>query len=338
MCAETVVVIPKLEQLVFEISGCPEQRSVQKFTAHGPDEAFHERMGKGNIRDCFDFVDLEDPEIGLPLSKPKERIVIRTEVPRHRTLTGNGAMEHPAESNTVDRSGMRPKADDPACVLIHDDEDPVSPKDCRLAAKQIDTPETVLEVADEGQPGRGAAMWHGAVMYGQDAPNQVFINGDAKSQGNLLSDPRAAPEWIVIFCAGDGVDDVFCGSFWPGLAPALRRKQYAVLSVFEGSVEVQQGGRSQHNCRTNQACRPHEQRAKSSDETIECPKIRRSLMGSIQDQQLMLDENGFRDHGTDAAWAQKPGNRGEDMNEKHEEMAHRSIVARTANARNYAAN
>ena len=61
-------------------------------------------------------------------------------------------------------------------------------------------------------------------------------------------------------------------------------------------------------------------------------------MGSIQDQQLMLDENRFGDHGTDAARAENPGNRGEDMNEKHEEIAHRSIVARIANARNYAAN
>ena len=48
----------------------------------------------------------------------------------------------------------------------------------------------------------------------------------------------------------------------------------------------------------------------------------------------MLDENGFRDHGMDAARAQKTGDRDEDMNEKREEMAHRSIVARTANAGN----
>ena len=57
-------------------------------------------------------------------------------------------------------------------------------------------------------------------------------------------------------------------------------------------------------------------------------------MGSIQDQQLMLEENGFRNHGTDAARAKEPANCSEGMNEKHEEMAHRSIVARTANAKN----
>jgi hypothetical protein len=53
---------------------------------------------------------------------------------------------------------------------------------------------------------------------------------------------------------------------------------------------------------------------------------------------LVPGENGFRDHGTDAARAQNPADRSEDMNEKHEEMAHRSIVARIANSRNYAEN
>jgi len=66
-------------------------------------------MRKGNVRDFLDFVDLEDPEIGLPLSKPKERIMIGTEVLRQRTLIGNDATEHPAESNSIDRSGMNPK-------------------------------------------------------------------------------------------------------------------------------------------------------------------------------------------------------------------------------------
>lgn len=181
MGAETVVVIPEFEEFVFEIGGCPEKRSVQILTANRPDEPFNERMRKGNVRDCLDFVDLEDPEIGLPLSKPKERIMIGTEVLRQRTLIGNDATEHPAESNSIDRSGMNPKADDPARVLIHDDEDPMSLQDCRLAAKQVDTPETVLEVADECQPGRAAGMRHGSVMGGQDAPDYVFINGDAKS-------------------------------------------------------------------------------------------------------------------------------------------------------------
>jgi hypothetical protein len=119
-----------------------------------------------------------------------------------------------------------------------------------------------------------------------------------------------------------------------------RRKEFflAVLPVLERSVKVQQGGRFQHNRRTDQTGTRHAQGAQSCDETIGWTEIRRSLMGSIQDQKLMFDEDGFRDHGADAARAQKPGNRSEDMNEKHEEMAHHGIVARTANAGNYGEN
>jgi ribosomal protein L4 len=61
-------------------------------------------------------------------------------------------------------------------------------------------------------------------------------------------------------------------------------------------------------------------------------------VGSIQDQHLMLEENVFGDHGTNAARAQEPGNRNESMNKKQKKMAHRSIVARGANSRNYAEN
>ena len=68
-------------------------------------------------------------------------------------------------------------------------------------------------------------MWHGSVMGGQNAPDHVFINGNAKSQGNLLSDSRAAPGWIALFCGDNAIDEFFGRSFWTGLTPALGRKQ-----------------------------------------------------------------------------------------------------------------
>ena len=39
-----------------------------------------------------------------------------------------------------------------AGVLIHDDQDPVSPQRGRFALEQIYTPEAVFHVAQEGQP------------------------------------------------------------------------------------------------------------------------------------------------------------------------------------------
>ena len=45
-------------------------------------------------------------------------------------------------------------------------------------------------------------------------------------------------------------------------------------------------------------------------------------MGPIEDQELLLDENGFSDDRTDAARTQEPNERSDDMDEKDGEIAH----------------
>jgi photosystem II stability/assembly factor-like uncharacterized protein len=52
----------------------------------------------------------------------------------------------------------------------------------------------------------------------------------------------------------------------------------------------------------------------------------------------LLHENGLSDHRTDAARTPESGKSSEGMNEKDDELAHPSILARTANPRNCAAN
>jgi len=54
-------------------------------------------------------------------------------------------------------------------------------------------------------------------------------------------------------------------------------------------------------------------------------------MGPIEDQQLLLDENGLSDDRTNATWTQESDERSDDMNEKDDEIAHLTILARTAN-------
>src|SRR2546426_11146635 len=60
-------------------------------------------MRQGNVGHRLNFGDLQHPEIGLPLLKPKERIMVGTHVLRHRAAPSNGAVEHPAECNAIDR-------------------------------------------------------------------------------------------------------------------------------------------------------------------------------------------------------------------------------------------
>src|ERR1700732_5536559 len=78
-------------------------------------------------------------------------IVVGTEVLRHPELPSNGAVEHPTECDTVDRSRMGAEPNDPARALIHDDQNPVGPQRCRLAPEEIHAPEAVFHVAQERQ-------------------------------------------------------------------------------------------------------------------------------------------------------------------------------------------
>ena len=45
---------------------------------------------------------------------------------------------------------------------------------------------------------------------------------------------------------------------------------------------------------------------------------------------MLVDENELGDERTDSALTQEPGERSDDMNEKDDEIAHPTILARTA--------
>ena len=84
-----------------------------------------QKDGKEEHRDGFDLAHLQYPQIGLLLPKPKKGIMVGAEVLGHPRLPSNGAVEHPAKCDTVDSSGLDAEPDDPAGILIHDDQDPV---------------------------------------------------------------------------------------------------------------------------------------------------------------------------------------------------------------------
>jgi hypothetical protein len=66
-------------------------------------------------------------------------------------------IEHPAQGDTVDFTGVSAEANNAAGELIHDHQDPMTLQRDRLAAKQIHAPQTVFHVAKESQPGRSVS-------------------------------------------------------------------------------------------------------------------------------------------------------------------------------------
>jgi hypothetical protein len=62
-------------------------------------------------------------KLACPLVEPIERIIVGAQILRQPELASNGAVEHPTKCDTIDLSSMDAEANDPARVLIHDDQD-----------------------------------------------------------------------------------------------------------------------------------------------------------------------------------------------------------------------
>src|SRR5215471_20786142 len=114
----------EIEELCLQISRCPEERPVQALSSYRADQPFNERMGQRDIGYCLDFRYVQDAQIGLPLLKPIQRIVIGADVLRWR-LPSNRPIEHATKRQSVDDATLNTKADNPTCELVHHDENPI---------------------------------------------------------------------------------------------------------------------------------------------------------------------------------------------------------------------
>ncbi|MCG3774782.1 MAG: hypothetical protein JW395_1607 [Nitrospira sp.] len=95
-------------------------------------------------------------------------------------------------------------------------------------------------------------------------------------------------------------------------------------------METQESRRLQHDCRTDQPGGAQEESTKTGDEAVASTQIRRPLSRTIEDQELMLNENGLGDHGTNAARPQEPTKSSQHMDKKDDKIAHPSILAKPA--------
>ena len=112
-------------------------------------------------------------------------------------------------------------------------------------------------MTEESQPGRPTGVRLGLVMSGQDAPNDVFIDGEAERQSNLLSDSRAAPEGIALLGGDDRINEFLGRTLGTGLARAFRGEKQPVLALGKDRVKVQKGRRLQNGGGTDQSGRSH---------------------------------------------------------------------------------
>ena len=144
-----IEVDPEFIEFALEVDRIPKEDLVEILSPDGADETPDEGMRQRNVWHGFELVDLENSEIYLPPIKQEQWIVVAAEVSRS-PLVDDGLIEHPAQRRAVDMTDLDTKADDPTAELVHHHHDPMSFQQNRFASKQVDAPEAVFHVPNEG--------------------------------------------------------------------------------------------------------------------------------------------------------------------------------------------
>ena len=87
-------------------------------------------------------------------------------------------------------------------------------------------------------------------------------------------------------------------------------------------MKIQQRGRLERDSDPVKPFRRHPKQTESSDQAIQDPEIRRTPPRAIENQQLMFDQNGFRDHGAQPAWLNDTQDRGHNMDKEKNQITH----------------
>lgn len=143
MAALMIVEFFEVMQFSSQVTSAPERYMIEILSPDCADQAFYKRMRERYIGHRLDFANLEYPKIGLPPMEMEQRIVVTADVFGRIGPTDRLA-KHPTEYWPIDSSCVHAKANNPSGELIHNDENPVALEYQRLAAKQIDTPQTIF--------------------------------------------------------------------------------------------------------------------------------------------------------------------------------------------------
>src|SRR2546427_121655 len=78
----------------------------------------------------------------------------------------------------------------------------------------------------------------------------------------------------------------------------------------------------------------HEERTHAGNHAIGGAEVGRTFPGAIEDQQLLLHEQGFGYDSTHAAWTGESGDGRQQVEKQHGQIAHGTILTSSRNPRN----
>src|SRR5205807_10611845 len=166
---------------------------------------------------------------------------------------------------------MDAEPNDPARILIHDDQDPMGPQRCRLAPEQIHAPEAVFHVAQERQPGRTTGGMSRLVVMAENPSIYVFVNLAVERYTLSLHDALPISVGISLLHFDDRTEEFCARSFRAGLQSAIRAEQHAVLLLAQSFVKAKQCRRLQNDCGTEQTSGTYQECHSAGEDAVRRP-------------------------------------------------------------------
>ena len=145
-------------QLAFQVRCGPEQHPIHTLSPQRADQPFDKRMGHGDIRHTLDFGHPQYPQVGVPLVKPAQRVMIGAEAGRTE-WSSNRMAKHAAQGTTIHDAGMNTKANDPPGVVVHDHQHPMAAEQRGLAPEEVDAPQAVFRLPKGTSARKGHSSW-----------------------------------------------------------------------------------------------------------------------------------------------------------------------------------
>ena len=100
-----IVEVLEGHQFVFQVRRRPEQQLIHAFSSQRADQPFDKRMRQRHIRHTLHLGHLQHPQVGAPLVKPIQRVVVGAEARRTREPS-NRMVEHAAQGAAIHGSSM----------------------------------------------------------------------------------------------------------------------------------------------------------------------------------------------------------------------------------------
>ena len=258
----------------------------------------------------------------MPALELKQRILVEAE-PDGKTPTSQGLVEHATESWTIDAHRFHPKADNPAAELIHDHQDPVGFEQDGFSPEQISAPQTVLGMAKEREPSGPTVPAISLVMGGQNPADDILVQSQTESLGQMLGDFRTAKAGITALKFRNGLNQVRGRPSGPG--PVLRA-QGVEQSIFE-VPEPPRWRRSRVEGRRMRALRKSRRRLRNMEQNpaepaVGGPEVGRSSPRPSQEQKLLFKEEVFCQQGSWPSTSQERDQTGQEAQDEPQQVLH----------------